>query len=91
METQNLYLQSFRCLKEVAFKGGEKLCKLGIQCNNHSLCYYQNNNILDGILISHVDDICWGGIENFKDNIIRPLKNIFSIGTEFEQSLGILV
>ena len=31
-----------------------------------------------------------GGRENFRDSIIRPLKNIFSIGTEFGQSFRYL-
>ena len=35
--------------------------------------------------MTHVDDFCWRGTENFRDSIIRPLINIFSIGTEFEQ------
>ena len=66
----------------------EELCKLGIKCCKFepSLIYYQNNNSLDRILITHVDDFCWGGTENFKDSIIRSLKNIFPIGTESEQS-----
>ena len=66
----------------------EELCKLGIQCSKFkpSLFYYQNNNSSDWILINHVDDFCWGGTENFRDSIIEPLKNIFSLGTEFEQS-----
>ena len=70
----------------------EELCKLGIQCSKSelSLFYYQNNNSLDGILITHVDDFCWGGAKNFRDSIIRPSKNNFSIGTEFEQSFRYL-
>ena len=69
----------------------EELCKLGIQCSKFesSSFYYQNSNSLDGIL--HVDDFCWGGKENFRDIcIIRPLKKIFSRGTEFEQSFKYL-
>ena len=54
------------------------------------LFYYQNNNSLDGILITHVDDFCWGGTENFRDSTIRSLKNIFPIGTESEQSFRYL-
>ena len=67
----------------------EELCKLGILCSTFesSLFYYQSNNSLDGILITHVDDFCWGGTKHFRDSITRPLKNIFSIGTEFEQSI----
>ena len=65
----------------------KELCKLGIQCSKFetSVFYYQNKNSLDGIVITHVDDFCWGGTENFRDSIIRPLINILSIGTEFEQ------
>ena len=70
----------------------EELWKLGIHCSKFepSLFYYQNNDSLDGILITHVDDFCWGGTENFRDSILKALKNIFSIGTEFEQSFRYL-
>ena len=70
----------------------EELCKLGILCSTFesSLFYYQSNNSLDGILITHVDDFCWGGAKNFRDSIIRPSKDNFPIGTEFEQSFRYL-
>ena len=51
-----------------------------------SLFSYQNKNSLDGTLITHVDDFCWGGIDNFRDSIRRPLKNVFFIGAEFPQT-----
>ena len=65
---------------------------MGIHCSKFepSLFYYQNNNSLDGILITHVDDFCWGGTENFRDSIIRSLKKFFPIGTESEQSFTYL-
>ena len=47
-----------------------------------SLFSYQNKNSLDGTLITHVDDFCWGGIDNFIDSIRRPLKNV----AEFPQT-----
>ena len=70
----------------------EELCKLDIQCSKFkpSLCYYQNSNSLDGILIIDVNDFCWGWTENYRDSIIRPLKYIFPIGTGFEQSFRYL-
>ena len=70
----------------------EELCKLDIQCSKFkpSLCYYQNSNSLDGILIIDVNDFCWGWTENCRDSIIRPLKYIFPIGTGFEQSFRYL-
>ena len=65
---------------------------MGIHCSKFepSLFYYQNNNSLDGILITHVDDFCWGGTEKFRDSIIRSLKNIFPIGIESAQSFSYL-
>ena len=51
-----------------------------------SLFSYQNKNSLDGTLITHVDDFCWGGVDNFRDSIRRPLKNVFSISAEFPQT-----
>ena len=61
----------------------EELCKLGIQCCKFEPC-------LDGILITHVDDFCWGGRENFRGSIIRQLKHILSMGTEFEHTFRYL-
>ena len=61
----------------------KELCKLGIQCSKFetSVFYYQNNNSLDGIVITHVDDFCWGETENFREHY--KTINIFSIGTKF--------
>ena len=41
----------------------DELCKLGFQCIKFepSLFYYRNSNHLDGIIITHVYDFCWGG------------------------------
>ena len=40
--------------------------------------------------MTHVDYFCWEGTGDFRDRIIRPLKNIVFIGTEFEQSFRYL-
>ena len=36
------------------------------------LFHYANNNCLDGIPITHVDDFCWGRVQSFRGNI-NPL------------------
>ena len=47
---------------------------------NTACLNYENNNHLDGIPVTHVDDFCWGGIENFRDSV-RPLNNVFSVSS----------
>ena len=59
-----------------------------IQYGNSKPVFRQNS--FDGILMTHVDDFCWEGTENFRDRIIRPLKNIIFIGTQLEQSFRYL-
>ena len=54
------------------------------------LIFYQNNSNLNGILITHFDGFCWRGTESFRDSIVSPLNNIFSTGTEFEQTFRYL-
>ena len=70
----------------------EELCNLGVQCSRvePSLFFWHFNNRLEGLLISHVDDFCWGRTDNFKNKVIDPLKTVFAIGTEFEKTFKYL-
>ena len=43
-----------------------------------------------GQSITHVDDFCWRGTDNFKNKVIDPLKTVFAIGTEFEKTFKYL-
>ena len=38
--------------------------------------------VVKGILACHVDDMIWGGNENFEINVIDDLKNTFMFGSE---------
>ena len=62
----------------------EELIKLGaiVSSVDPALFFWEDNNNLIGILACHVDDMIWGGNENFKLNIIDKLKNIFTFGSE---------
>ena len=62
----------------------EELDKLGVKCSRFepALFFWHFKNELQGLLITHVDDFCWGGIENFKQIVIEPLRKVFSVGTE---------
>ena len=37
---------------------------------------------MEGILCCHVDDFVWGGTKNFKNKVIKLLKDTFSISLE---------
>ena len=62
----------------------EELIKLGANVSSvdPGLFYWKKHYKLVGILAGHYDDMIWGGIENFKINVIDNLKNTFMFGTE---------
>ena len=62
----------------------EELIKLGANVSSVDLglFYWKKHNKLVGILARHVDDMIWGGNENFKINVIDNLKNTFMFGSE---------
>ena len=63
-------------LKEELNKLGAKVSKFDL-----GLFYYHKDDVLQGVMCIHVDDICWGGSQVFITNIIKPLYNMFKIGT----------
>ena len=62
----------------------EELIKLGTNESSvdPSLFYWKEHYKLVGILACNVDDMIWGGNENFKSNVINNLKNTFMFGSE---------
>ena len=62
----------------------EELIKLGTNESSvdPSLFYWKEHYKLVGILACHVDDMIWGGNENFKSNVTNNLKNTFMFGSE---------
>ena len=62
----------------------EELIKLGanVSSDDPGLFYWKEHYKLVGILACHVDDMIWGGNENFKSNVTNNLKNTFMFGSE---------
>ena len=62
----------------------EELFKLGMKASKFdgAIFYFHNNNILEGIICTHVDDFFYCGTNNFKSSIIDKLRNIFKFGSE---------
>ena len=53
---------------------------------DQGLFTYFSNDILSGILICHVDDILYGGTDQFCRDVIPKLENTFEIGTRNSES-----
>ena len=58
--------------------------KIGIKTSKYdsAVFYYCVKNELQGALIAHVDDTCWGENQTFVENIISPIKKIFNVGSK---------
>lgn len=66
----------------------EELLNLNVQVSKFdcSLFYWWYEGELQGLLTIHVDDICWGGSPMFQEKVIKPLYNVFQIGSESSSS-----
>ena len=62
----------------------DELIKLGANVSSvdPGLFFWKEHYKLVGIFACHVDDMIWGGNENFKINVIDNLKNTFMFGSE---------
>ena len=62
----------------------EKVIKLGaiVSSVDPGLFYWKENYKLVDIFACHVDDMIWGGNENFKISVIDNLRNTFMFGSE---------
>ena len=66
----------------------DELTKLGVSISKYdkALFMWKENNVIQGIIVVHVDDFLWCGSDNFKENVIMPMKNIFKISKEYESA-----
>ena len=64
----------------------EKLEELKVKCckSDPALFVCHENNKLQSIICTHVDNVIYGGNKIFKEQIIRNIKKKFTIGTENE-------
>ena len=64
----------------------EELDKLGVKCSRFEppffFFFWHFKNELQGLLVTHVDDFCGGGTKSYKQIVIKPLRKVFSVGTE---------
>ena len=62
----------------------EEFIKLGAQPSPYDpvLFYWHSNNLLNGLLSIHVDNISWRGTSSFQNIIIDPLKETFESSKE---------
>ena len=60
----------------------EELKNLGMTTTSldNGIYFYHHNNDLSGILVCHVVDVLWSGTEMFEQNIIKPLRCVFTFG-----------
>ena len=47
-----------------------------------AMFYWYNQNKLEGIFVTHVDDFLYGGTKNFHSTVIESIKNEFKIGSQ---------
>ena len=62
----------------------EELINLGMKMSlyDEALFYWLNNGKCEGLTIVHVDDFLWGGSQNFHNEVMTKVRNIFTIGSE---------
>ena len=62
----------------------DELTKLraNISTFDKALFMWKSDGRLQGLIAVHVDDFIWCGTENFKANVINPLRNSFKISKE---------
>ena len=70
----------------------DELLKLDVKAskNDPAVFFWHHEGILEGIMATHVDDFCWGGSQKFIENVINPVRKIFSIGVEHSKAFTYL-
>ena len=70
----------------------KELEKLGVKVSRYDagLFYWHRDGHLEGVITTHVDDICWGGSHEFQDVVVSRLHETFIIGTESQCSFTYL-
>lgn len=54
----------------------EELINLNVSVSKSdpAIFYWHHGQQLSGVMATHVDDFCWGGNEDFIENVIQPLR-----------------
>ncbi|XP_057314680.1 uncharacterized protein LOC130655883 [Hydractinia symbiolongicarpus] len=62
----------------------EELINLNVSVSKSdpAIFYWHHGQQLSGVMATHVDDFCWGGNEDFIENVIEPLQRVFLVGSE---------
>ena len=70
----------------------DQLISLGMTISKYdqALFYWKNLGVLSGVLICHVDDILYGGSQQFHNQVVLKLKSTFVIGAEEDTNLKYL-
>ena len=63
-------------LREVLLAAG---CKISV---SDSGLFFFRTSVLEGVIVTYVDDQVWGGTEKFAKEVIKKLVNTFSISSE---------
>ena len=65
-----------------------ELVKLGVAVSEYdsSLFYFRKGSELIGIMACHVDDIVWGGTNEFRDSVIAKVCQVFQISKKCTQA-----
>ena len=73
--------------------GTWELLKLNVTVSKYDpgLFYYIKDDKLQGLKVCFIDDILWGGTDEFKADVTNLPQQIFTIGTKFSKHLLILV
>ena len=66
----------------------EELTKLGVTVSKYdkALFIWKFEDSVQGIILVHVDDFLWSGTSKFQTQVIKPLKDIFTISKESDCS-----
>ena len=69
----------------------EELLKLNVEVSKYhpGFFMYRYRGTLHGLLATHADDFLRGGSHIFVENVIKPLHNIFEIGSVNKKSLSL--
>ena len=83
-------------LKQASRKWYERILKELLQLGvlksklDEAFFYWHNKGSLSGVIAGHVDDFFWAGTEHFKQQIIDPIRNMFNISSDLQDSFKFL-
>ena len=70
----------------------DELLKANCKCSkiDPAVFYYYYSDNLEGMIISHVDDLLWSGTDNFQTNVVKVIKSAFQISKENSEAFKYL-